>query len=101
MVEGKTKKAKAAKPGVGSKRGLAKEQEGIVISDKMDKTIVVAVVKRVKHPVYGKYIRQTTKYLAHDEKEQGSIGDLVRISQTRPMSARKRWRLREIVRKAD
>jgi small subunit ribosomal protein S17 len=84
-----------------AKRGLAKEQEGIIVSDKMDKTIVVAVVRKVRHPVYGKYIRQTTKYLAHDEKEQGSIGDLVRISQTAPMSSRKRWRLREIVRKAD
>lgn len=98
MAQAKKEKA-AAK--TDSKRGLAKEQEGIVVSDKMDKTIVVAVVTRVKHPVYGKYIRQTTKYLAHDEKEEGSIGDLVRISQTRPMSARKRWRLREIVRKAD
>ena len=96
------KKEKTAKKAVvDTKRGLAKEQEGIVVSDKMDKTIVVAVVKRVKHPVYGKFIRQTTKYLAHDEKEEGSIGDLVRISQTRPMSAKKRWRLREIVRKAD
>jgi small subunit ribosomal protein S17 len=83
------------------KRGLSKEQQGVVVSDKMDKTIVVAVVSRVKHPVYGKFIRQTVKYFAHDEKQEAGVGDLVRISQTRPMSANKRWRLREIVRKAD
>ena len=95
MAQGK--KEKTAQP----KRGLAKEQQGIVVSDKMDKTIVVSVVTRVKHPVYGKFIRHTIKYYAHDEKEECSIGDLVRISQTRPLSAKKRWRLREIVRKAD
>ena len=81
-------------------RGLTKEKEGLVVSDKMDKTIVVAVVTRVKHPIYGKYIRQTTKFFAHDEREESSIGDLVRISLTSPISSKKRWRLREIVRKA-
>lgn len=98
MAQAKKEKATQAPQ---AKRGLAKEQQGIVVSDKMDKTIVVSVVKRVKHPVYGKFIRQTTKYYAHDEKEEGSIGDMVRISQTRPLSSKKRWRLREIVRKAD
>ena len=97
MAQAKTEKTTKKEV---AKRGMAKEQEGIVVSDKMDKTIVVAVVRKVRHPVYGKFIRQTTKYLAHDEKEEGSIGDLVRISQTRPLSSKKRWRLREIVRKA-
>jgi len=95
------KKENSAKQVAQPKRGLAKEQQGIVVSDKMDKTIIVSVVERVKHPVYGKFIRQTTRYYAHDEKEQASTGDLVRISQTRPLSAKKRWRLREVVRKAD
>jgi small subunit ribosomal protein S17 len=98
MAQGKKE---AGEKNVEKKRGLAKEQQGIVVSDKMDKTIVVSVVTRVKHPVYGKFIRQTTKYYAHDEKGESAVGDLVKISQTRPLSATKRWRLREVVRKAD
>jgi small subunit ribosomal protein S17 len=96
----KGKKDSSVSKQVVAPRRPAKEKEGLVVSDKMDKTIVVAVVTRVKHPLYGKYVRQTTKFFAHDEKEETSVGDLVRISQTSPISSKKRWRLREIVRKA-
>jgi len=82
-------------------RGKAKIREGIVVSDKMDKTVVVAVTRQVKHPAYGKYIRITKKYLAHDAKDSCKTGDYVRISETRPLSKRKRWRVREILRKAE
>ena len=98
MAKGKSDSSATKK--VVAPRRPAKEKEGLVVSDKMDKTIVVAVVTRVKHPIYGKYVRHTTKFFAHDEKEETSIGDLVRISQTSPISSKKRWRLREIVRKA-
>ena len=81
-------------------RNLRKERIGQVVSDKMDKSIVVAVQRRVKHPIYGKFIRKTTKFMAHDEKNECGIGDTVRIMETRPMSARKRWRLVEIIERA-
>ena len=81
-------------------RGDRKVREGLVVSDKMDKTIVVAVEDRFKHPLYGKVIRRTTKVKAHDEANSAGIGDLVIIHETRPLSATKRWRLVEIVEKA-
>ena len=81
-------------------RNARKVREGIVTSDKMDKTIVVEVEDRVKHPLYGKVIRRTSKVKAHDEANTAGIGDLVVISETRPLSASKRWRLVEILEKA-
>lgn len=81
-------------------RGYRKVRRGYVTSDKMDKTIVVEVEDRVKHPLYGKVIRRTSKVKAHDEANTAGIGDLVVISETRPQSATKRWRLVEIVEKA-
>ena len=83
-----------------SARGYRKTQRGYVVSDKMDKTIVVEVEDRVKHPLYGKVIRRTEKRKVHDESNSAGIGDLVVISETRPLSATKRWRLVEIVEKA-
>ena len=81
-------------------RGYRKARRGYVVSDKMDKTIVVEVEDRVKHPLYGKVIRRTSKVKAHDEQNTAGIGDLVLINETRPLSATKRWRLVEIVEKA-
>jgi small subunit ribosomal protein S17 len=81
-------------------RGYRKLRRGYVTSDKMDKTIVVEVEDRVKHPLYGKVIRRTSKVKAHDEQNTAGIGDLVVITETRPLSATKRWRLVEIVEKA-
>jgi small subunit ribosomal protein S17 len=81
-------------------RGYRKARRGYVVSDKMDKTIVVEVEDRVKHPLYGKVIRRTSKVKAHDEAGTAGIGDLVVISETRPLSATKRWRLVEILEKA-
>jgi small subunit ribosomal protein S17 len=81
-------------------RGYRKVRRGYVTSDKMDKTIVVEVEDRVKHPLYGKVIRRTSKVKAHDESNSAGIGDLVLINETRPLSATKRWRLVEILEKA-
>ncbi|MGO1920875.1 MAG: 30S ribosomal protein S17 [Microbacterium sp.] len=81
-------------------RGYRKTQRGYVVSDKMDKTIVVEVEERVKHALYGKVIRRTEKRKVHDETNSAGVGDLVIISETRPLSATKRWRLVEIVEKA-
>lgn len=81
-------------------RGYRKTRRGYVVSDKMNKTIVVEVEDRVKHPLYGKVIRRTTKVKAHDELNTAGIGDLVLISETRPLSATKNWRLVEILEKA-
>ncbi|MCW2942876.1 MAG: rpsQ [Actinomycetia bacterium] len=81
-------------------RGNRKVREGLVVSDKMDKTVVVAVEDRVKHALYGKIIRRTTKYKAHDEANECGIGDRVRLMETRPLSATKRWRVVEILEKA-
>jgi small subunit ribosomal protein S17 len=78
-------------------RGLRKTRIGEVVSNKMDKSISVAVVRRVKHPVYKKYIKRTIKLMAHDEKNDCNEGDLVKIMETRPLSHSKRWRLVEIV----
>ncbi len=81
-------------------RGYRKVRRGYVTSDKMEKTIVVEVEDRVKHPLYGKVIRRTSKVKAHDENNTAGIGDLVLINETRPLSASKRWRLVEILEKA-
>ena len=81
-------------------RGYRKSRRGYVVSDKMDKTIVVEVEDRVKHPLYGKVLRRSSKVKAHDEQNTAGIGDLVVISETRPLSATKHWRLVEIVEKA-
>ena len=79
------------------KRNLRKERIGVVSSNKMQKTIVVSEVKRVKHPLYGKFVLNTKKYVAHDENNDCNEGDTVRIMETRPMSKSKRWRLVEIL----
>lgn len=101
--------AKAAAPGHESAehdvrdagaRGYRKSRRGYVISDKMDKTIVVEVEDRVKHPLYGKVLRRSSKVHVHDEGNIAGIGDLVLINETRPLSATKRWRLVEILEKA-
>jgi len=81
-------------------RAYRKTRRGYVVSDKMDKTVVVEVEDRVKHPLYGKVIRRTSKVKAHDELNAAGIGDLVEIMETRPLSATKRWRLTEILEKA-
>ena len=81
-------------------RGMRKTRVGVVVSDKMDKTITIAVKYRVRHPLYGKIMNRTTKIKAHDEKNECGIGDTVRIMETRPLSKTKRWRLIEIVEKA-
>jgi small subunit ribosomal protein S17 len=81
-------------------RADRKSRRGYVISDKMDKTVVVEVEDRVKHPLYGKVIRRTSKVKAHDEANAAGIGDLVTIMETRPLSATKRWRVVEILEKA-
>ena len=80
-------------------RNLRKERVGIVVSNKMDKTIVVAVEIHEKHPIYGKFVKKTTKFVAQDEKNECSEGDTVRIMETRPLSKTKNWRLVEIVEK--
>ena len=81
-------------------RGMRKTRTGVVVSDKMDKTIVVKLSTRVKHPLYSKYINKTTKIKAHDENNECGVGDTVRVMETRPLSREKRWRLVEIVEKA-
>lgn len=81
-------------------RNLRKERTGVVVSNKMDKSIVVAVNRKVKHPVYGKFISKTTKLMAHDEENKCNIGDTVRIAETRPLSKNKTWRLVEIIERA-
>ncbi len=82
------------------KRNLRKERVGIVTSNKMDKSIVVAVEKKQKHPMYGKFIKTTKKFHAHDETNDCNIGDTVRIMETRPLSKTKNWRLVEIIERA-
>jgi small subunit ribosomal protein S17 len=84
----------------GTERGNRKVREGLVVSDKMDKTVVVAVEDRVQHPLYGKTIRRTQKYKAHDEANSCGVGDRVLLMETRPLSATKHWRVVEILEKA-
>ena len=81
-------------------RGIRKERVGVVVSDKMDKTIVVEIRTRVKHPLYGKIMNRPTRFKAHDENNECGIGDTVRVMETRPLSKDKNWRLVEIVEKA-
>ena len=81
-------------------RGLRKTRTGMVVSDKMDKTIVVEIKERVRHPLYGKIMNQTSKLKAHDENNDCGIGDTVRVMETRPLSKDKNWRLVEIIEKA-
>jgi small subunit ribosomal protein S17 len=110
MAETKKKAAKASSKSEGTSaasadaaktRGLRKTQEGVVVSSKMNKTIVVSVVRQVRHAAYGKYVRQTKKFYAHDESNQCGVGDKVRIIETRPVSKLKRWKLETVLRKAD
>lgn len=82
------------------KRNLRKERVGVVTSDKMQKSIVVAVERKVKHPKYGKFVKKTTKFVAHDENNDCNIGDTVKIMETRPLSKSKNWRLVEIIERA-
>jgi small subunit ribosomal protein S17 len=81
-------------------RNLRKERIGLVVSDKMDKTITVSVERKVKHPIYGKFVKKTTKFKAHDEQNESNAGDTVRIMETRPLSKLKRWRLVEVLERA-
>ena len=81
-------------------RNNRKVREGIVVSDKMDKSIVIKVERKMKHPIYGKFLKRSTKFMAHDEKNECRIGDRVRIMETRPLSKNKCWRLIEIVEQA-
>lgn len=83
----------------GSIRGKRKVRIGKVVSNKMNKSITVAVERKLKHPIYKKYFKKTTRFMVHDEKNTASIGDVVKIMETRPLSLRKRWRLVEIVEK--
>lgn len=82
------------------KRSSRKERTGTVVSNKMDKTIVVGIQRQVRHPIYGKFIKKTSRLFAHDEKEQAQEGDMVRVAEVRPLSKHKRWRLLEIVERA-
>lgn len=82
------------------KRNLRKERIGVVVSDKMEKSIVIVVNRKVKHPKYGKFVKKTSKFMAHDEENTCKIGDTVKIMETRPMSKDKNWRLVEIIERA-
>jgi small subunit ribosomal protein S17 len=82
-----------------AERNLRKVRTGVVTSNKMQKTITVEVERKVKHPIYGKFLKKTTKFHAHDEKSECSIGDMVKIMESRPLSKTKRWRLVEVVEK--
>ncbi|MBU1098641.1 MAG: 30S ribosomal protein S17 [Ignavibacteriae bacterium HGW-Ignavibacteriae-2] len=81
-------------------RSLRKTRQGLVIKNKMDKSITVAIVRKVAHPIYKKYFKKTTKLMVHDEKNECSVGDVVKIMETRPLSKNKNWRVVEIVEKA-
>ena len=85
---------------VNETRNRRKERVGVVVTDGMDKSVIVAIQRQVKHPIYHKFIKKTTKLMAHDESNEAGVGDTVRIMETRPLSKRKRWRLVEIVEKA-
>jgi len=81
-------------------RNLRKERTGKVVSNKMEKSVTVTIERKVKHPIYGKFVTKTTKLMAHDEKNECNVGDMVKIMETRPLSKFKRWRLVEIIEKA-
>ncbi|MGH2574784.1 MAG: 30S ribosomal protein S17 [Ignavibacteria bacterium] len=82
------------------KRGRRKTRIGKVVSNSMNKSVIVACERRLKHPIYKKYFRKTTKFMAHDENNTANIGDVVKIMETRPLSSRKRWRMVEVIEKA-
>ncbi|MFZ5939287.1 MAG: 30S ribosomal protein S17 [Bacteroidota bacterium] len=81
-------------------RNLRRERIGVVVSSSMEKSIVIAVKRKVKHPIYGKFVNRTSKFMAHDEENTCNVGDLVKIAETRPLSKNKRWRLVEIIERA-
>jgi small subunit ribosomal protein S17 len=83
-----------------SERNLRKERVGVVVSDKMNKSIVVSVERKVKHPIYGKFVKKSRTFMAHDEKEESHVGDKVRIMETRPISKNKCWRVIEVIERA-
>ena len=95
-----TKAGTAAQTGTGVDRASRKTRTGLVVSDKMEKTVVVAIERRVAHPVYGKMVTRTKRVKAHDEENTAKTGDTVRIAETRPLSKDKRWRVIEIVERA-
>jgi small subunit ribosomal protein S17 len=104
MAQGKERSktpASSAPVAVAQERGMRKTRDGVVVSAKMNKTVVVAVVRQVKHGMYGKFIRRTKRYYAHDEEKSCGVGDSVRIVETRPLSKLKRWRVESVTRKAD
>ncbi len=100
MSETSTTASTAPEAGAAPARGFRKTREGLVVSDKMDKTVVVAVEDRVQHPLYKKTLRRTNKLKAHDEQNSCGVGDRVLLMETRPLSATKRWRVVEILEKA-
>ncbi len=83
-----------------SDRNIRKTRVGVVSSNKMDKSITVVVERRLQHPIYGKFVKKTNKFMAHDDKNECQIGDKVKIMETRPLSKKKRWRLVEVIEKA-
>ena len=89
----------ASTPDTTPKKSRRQQKVGRVVSNKMDKSIIVAIERRLKHPIYKKYFKKTTKFMAHDQNNVANIGDLVKIMETRPLSAKKRWRLVEVVEK--
>ena len=93
--------AESEKEQTEASRGQEKSREGVVVSDKMHKTVVVEVLRQVKHATYGKYLKRSTKYFAHDEKDECGVGDRVRIVETRPLSKMKAWRVQKVIEKAD
>jgi small subunit ribosomal protein S17 len=101
MTEQAETRAKIDSTKTPNKRGLTKRQEGVVVSDKMEKTVVVAVVRQVKHSTYGKFVRRTKKFYAHDEGGVCGVGDRVCIVETRPLSKLKRWKVESVLVKAD
>jgi small subunit ribosomal protein S17 len=92
--------AETRQDAAGQARSSRKVREGVVVSDKMQKTVVVAIERRVPHPVYGKMVTRTAKFKAHDEENSAKVGDRVRITETRPLSKDKRWRVVEIIERA-
>jgi small subunit ribosomal protein S17 len=86
-----------AAPGAASSRGHGTTKVGVVTSDRMTKTVVVSVERLVKHPIYKRFVKQTSRFMAHDEKQECRVGDTVEIVESRPLSAKKRWRVRRIV----
>lgn len=100
MAETEGQKAAEPTSSKQNKRGYRKVRQGKVVSNKMDKTVVVAVERRVRHPLYGKYVRKTTKFKAHDEENTCNEGDIVEIMETRPLSKEKCWRVVRIVERA-